>query len=55
VVCGAAAERTADGRVAVAPKSAWADGTTHHLFEPVELRRLVPSSGAEAQGEKTLT
>jgi len=28
---------TPDGRVAVALKTAWADGTTHLLFEPVEL------------------
>jgi hypothetical protein len=28
---------TADGRVLVALKSAWADGTSHLLFEPLEL------------------
>jgi hypothetical protein len=30
-------QRTGDGRVLVALKSAWSDGTTHFLFEPVEL------------------
>src|SRR4029077_8106244 len=30
-------EHTADGRVLVALKSEWSNGTTHLLFEPVEL------------------